>query len=130
MDRGPLEWHANAGLDWTRGRFTLGFNGQFYSRYKVTFATPARYDDAYYIKQQGSAHIPPQVYFDLSGAYRFGASGRRPDERGPELRWGLMNVFDHRPATVVDSYDAGYSYYGDPRRRRIQLTVDLPFGGR
>ena len=127
---GPLEWRANAGVDWSRGRFTVGFNGQFYGRYKVTYATSHRYDDAYYIKQNGAAHIPAQVYIDLSGAYRFGADAHSDGERGPALRWGLMNVFDHRPPTVVDSYGAGYSYYGDPRRRRVQVTFDLPFGGR
>lgn len=126
---GPLEWRANAGIDWTRGRFALGLNGQFYSRYKVTYATFRRYDDAYYIQQQGADHIAAQVYFDLSGTYRFG-TGNASNERGPELRWGLMNMFDHRPPTVVDSYEAGYSYYGDPRRRRVQVTLDLPFGGR
>ncbi|WP_185965013.1 TonB-dependent receptor [Glacieibacterium frigidum] len=123
---GPLEWRGNAGLDWSRGRFTVGCNGQFYSRYRVVRSVTTA-TEAQTIKAQGALHIPAQFYVDLYGTYRLGPNDAAS---GPELRWGLSNVFDRRPPTVVDPNGPGYSFYGDPRRRRFQLTLDVPLAGR
>ena len=32
---GPLEWRGNAGVDWQRGPFSVGLNGQYFSSYRV-----------------------------------------------------------------------------------------------
>ena len=119
---GPLPWRGNAGLDWTCGRLTVGVNAQFYSRYRVAASISTADTAAQQVIEQGAPHIPAQVYADLSGVVRLG-SARRRDDAGPELRWAILNLFDHRPPTVVDPLGSGYSYHGDPRRRRVQLTL-------
>ena len=122
---GPLRWRGNAGLDWTRGRLTVGVNAQFYSRYRVATSTSTAGTASQQVIEQGASHIPAQVYTDLSGIIRLGSAWRR-EAAGPEVRWSIINLFDHRPPTVVDPLGAGYSYYGDPRRRRVQLTLSVP----
>lgn len=123
---GPLEWRVNGSIDWTRGRSTLGASFQLFSRYKPNYAVSPLHEDAFHIRQQGSRYIPGQLYFDVTGIYRFAPIA---GSSGPKLRWGVINVFDHRPPTVADSRTPGYSYYGDPRRRRFQVTLELPFAG-
>lgn len=123
---GPLRLRGNAGLDWTRGRVTLGVNAQLYGRYRVALSSDGATAAAQQAREQGATHIPAQVYADLSGIVSLGPALRR-DAAAPELRWNVFNLFDHRPPIVVDQYGAGYSYYGDPRRRRIQLTLSVPF---
>jgi hypothetical protein len=124
---GPLEWRGNAGVNWTYGRLTLGVNAQFYSRYRVAHSNQLTSLAVQQASEQGSRHIPAQAYFDLAGIYRFGPARPR-DVPGPELRWGVLNILDRRPPTVVDPLGPGYSYYGDPRRRRLQLTLNIPLG--
>ena len=124
---GPLEWRGNGGLEWSRGRFMLGTAAQFYGRYRAARVAMSPDAAAQLVKAQGSNHIPAQLYFDLSGGYRFAQAGAS-DRRVPELRWGILNIFDHRPPVVADASGPGYSYYGDPSRRRVQVTVEIPFG--
>jgi hypothetical protein len=120
---GPLEWRGNAGFDWTHERLTVGVNGQFYSRYRVVRSSGSP-EDEQTVRAQGGKYIPAQFYTDLYGTYRF---GRRGADSGPELRLGLSNVFDSRPPTVTNPVGPGYSFYGDPRRRRVQLALEIPF---
>ncbi|QXQ06822.1 TonB-dependent receptor [Sphingosinicellaceae bacterium] len=122
---GPLAWRGNGGVDWSSGRLRLGLNGQFYSHYRVITSDDAQPDEQLLI-YQGRSHIPAQFYLDLSGAYTFvdGAGGLVP--RGTQLRVGILNILDHRPPTVAEPYTQGYSYYGDPRRRRFELTITVP----
>ncbi len=126
---GPLSWRGNGGVDWSFGALRLGLNGQFYSRYRVTASDPAQ-PNAQLLAYQGSSHIPAQFYLDFSAAYRFvdGAGWLVP--RGAQLRLGILDLFDHSPPIVTDPNSAGYSYYGDARRRRVELTIAVPFGGK
>ncbi|QXQ08056.1 TonB-dependent receptor [Sphingosinicellaceae bacterium] len=124
---GPLEWRGNGGFDWSSGSLRLGLNGQYYAHYQVaTAASPVR--NAQLLAYQGSNFIPAQFYVDFSGAYEFADGWRGYVPRGTQLRLGIVNLLDHRPPTVTDPNTTGYSYYGDPRRRRIELTIAVPFG--
>jgi hypothetical protein len=46
-----------------------------------------------------------------------------------EFRAAVLNLFDHRPPTTADRQTPGYSTYGDARRRRMELTIAVPFHG-
>lgn len=122
---GPLEWRGNGGVDWSSGPLRLGLNAQFYASYRVAAAGGTTGANAQLVAYQGSDRIPVQVYCDFTAAYRFDGG---PLPRGSQLRLGILDVFDHRPPTVTDPNTTGYSYYGDARRRRIELTVSVPFG--
>ncbi|UAJ12531.1 TonB-dependent receptor [Polymorphobacter megasporae] len=124
---GPLEWRGNGGVDWTLGALRLGLNGQFYASYLVASSSGTPASNAQLIAYQGSDRIPAQVYFDLTATYHFDRGG--PVPHGTQVRFGVLDVFDQRPPTVTDPNTTGYSYYGDPRRRRFELTVAVPFGG-
>ncbi len=125
---GPLSWRGNGGVDWSSGPLRLGLNGQYYARYRVIASDPAR-PNQQLLAYQGRSHIPAQFYLDFSASYRFvdGAGWLAP--RGTQLRLGILNLFDHSPPIVTDPDTTGYSYYGDARRRRVELTIAVPFGG-
>ena len=123
---GPLEWRGNGGIDWTAGPLRLGVSAQFYASYRVAAANGTAAGNARLVAYQGSDRIPAQIYFDLSAAYRF---EHGPAPTGTQLRFGLVNLFDHRPPTVTDPNTTGYSYYGDPRRRRFEVILAVPVGG-
>ena len=123
---GPLEWRGNAGAEWSKGPVSLGLNGQFYSHYKATNAVTDTDLNAQRLKYQGAAYIPAQFYMDLSAGYRFHKSGKFFLPSGADLRFGIINLLDHRPPTVADAGGPGYSFYGDPRRRRIEMSLTIP----
>jgi outer membrane receptor protein involved in Fe transport len=43
------------------------------------------------------------------------------------MRFGIQNVFDKRPPTIVSPYAVPYSTYGDARRRRFELALSAGF---
>ncbi|TRW17213.1 TonB-dependent receptor [Glacieibacterium frigidum] len=124
---GPLEWRGNAGIDWSRGPWSAGLNAQFYSRYRVTSALPDAFGNEELLAYNGRSRVPAQIYVDLAGRYRF--DDAQPVPRGTEIRAGIVNLFDHRPPTIADLSSSGVSYYGDPRRRRVEVTVAVPLQG-
>jgi outer membrane receptor protein involved in Fe transport len=118
---GPLEWRANAGVDWQRGPLGIALNAQYYAAY---YATPQAFRSEFRATQadlnQPGVRIPAQVYLDLAAFYRF----RLPGGVGPplEARLRVANLLGYQPPAATDSlYD--YSYYGDPRGRRFELTL-------
>jgi hypothetical protein len=119
IDSGPLEWRGNAGLDWTRGALTTGFNLQYYSGYS---------DDGVGGLRKGAVgvRIPAQTYLDLYSAYVIQPRGAAGSPRAVEFRLGIQNVLDARPRVAIDA-DLGFSYYGDARRRRAEAAVTLRF---
>lgn len=120
MTNGILEWRGNIGATWSRGPITLGLSGQYYGSYSVNPVSFAPNNIG--SQRQGTEMIGSQLTLDLYAAYRFGLPpmGRRP--RKLELRLGLQDLLDRRPATVVGA-QGGYSAYSDPRRRRLELTA-------
>jgi iron complex outermembrane receptor protein len=124
---GPLTWRANGGLDWSKGATTVGFNVSYYGRYRVyeRLETPA--NAAILSLLQGSSWIRPQAYVDLFATHKLtlgGASGARD----LLVRFGVQNVLDGSPPIVTRPIRFGftsfnYSPYGDPRRRRFELSL-------
>ncbi|WP_420137068.1 TonB-dependent receptor [Sphingomonas sp.] len=124
---GPLRWRGNAGVDWEKGPFTIGANGQYYGRYVAIAAADGAPGEA----DQGALdlpgiRIPAQVYFDVTMAYRFDIPVSGGRARSLELGFNIQNLFDHRPPIVSQS-DFGYSFYGDPRRRRFEVSATAHF---
>jgi hypothetical protein len=122
---GPLAWRANSGLDWSCGPLTLGFNANFYQGYRVASASDTAAEAARKILAQGSDRVAAQVYFDVYGArtiHLHEAGGRL---RSLDLQFGIQNLLDHRPPAIVApaAGSRGYSPYGDPRLRRIELSL-------
>ncbi|TRW14407.1 TonB-dependent receptor [Glacieibacterium frigidum] len=124
---GPLELRGNAGVDWSSGPWSAGINAQFYSSYMITNAYVETINNPLLLSFNGMERIPAQVYVDLSGRYRV-RDGSAIVPRGTEVRVGIINLFDHRPPTIADLYSSGASYYGDPRQRRVEATLAVPFG--
>ncbi|MBO9516376.1 MAG: TonB-dependent receptor, partial [Variovorax sp.] len=121
--RSPVEWRANAGFDFTRGPLALGANLQYVGRYRAyQYDTEILAPD--FIAVQGSAWVAAQVYLDLYASRRFRVAGT---EASVDL--GIVNVFDQAPAFEADPYSTGhgYSMYGDPRRRRLEVVLSAEF---
>lgn len=124
---GVLALRGNAGLDWKKGALGLGLTTQFYGSYSVAGGmAPSDSLNLRYITLQGSERIPAAVTVDLSAEYRvpLERGGARP--RTLDIRFGIQDLFDRRPATVINA-EGGYSFYADPRRRRFELTLAAGF---
>jgi hypothetical protein len=125
---GPLRWRANGGADWSRGSLTIGANLQYFGRYRVypTQLVPFLEDQLAGI--QGSRWVRPQAYLDLFASWRLPVIGG-VSNHDVRLDVGLVNVLDAPPpresAFAVSS--AGYSLYGDPRRRRVEVVLSSSF---
>ncbi|MGI4880152.1 MAG: TonB-dependent receptor plug domain-containing protein, partial [Janthinobacterium lividum] len=119
---GPLDWRGNAGIDWSYDRFSIGLNGQYYSRYHVSASGGSL---GYVLVLQGSDRVAPQFYLDLDLSYRVlvGEGGGR--SRALLVRAGITNIRDHLPPYLFNG--PGYSFYGDPRLRRVSLSLGSSF---
>jgi outer membrane receptor protein involved in Fe transport len=129
---GPSAWRGNVGVGWTKGPLSLDLNLQAFSSYRVTFANPddvdgVRFDNAVVQRYQGRDRVPSQAYVDLSARRRFSLEGRAGPLKSVEVRFGIQNIFDKRPPTIVSPYAVPYSTYADARRRRLELTASTRF---
>lgn len=114
VETGPDKWRGGAGLDWERGPFSLAANGQVYGSYSVSVPGFPR----------ERARVPTQAYVDLSAAYEIDLPGG--PARQVEIRLGVANILDKAPPIVTNAV-LGYSYYGDPRQRRVELMLSARF---
>ena len=121
---GPLEWRGNTGVEWAKGPTVVDVNAQFYDSSRVSHADFGASANAQEIRYQGSDHVPAQVYVDVSVRRKFTAVGGSTDM---EARLSIQNLLDHSPPIVAPSSSLGFSEYGDPRRRRITLTIAAEF---
>ena len=134
-DDGPLRLKGNAGVTWSRGRLTAGADLQAFGGYKVSdggFEGDRAFVNELRVLQQGADAVRPQAYLNLFGAYR-----APPRARRPALDYGLRieNVVGKDPPSYVPplhGYDGrdsgiGYSAYGDPRGRRMLLSIRSAF---
>jgi iron complex outermembrane receptor protein len=137
---GPLPVRGNAGVDWSSGPWEAGVNVQFYSHYRITYGASdfisAQLSEGPYgtLRYQGSETIPSQTYVDASLGYVFSRGGV-----STLFRLGVRNLFDARPPLVAipllhraDPNSAGdegigYSPYGDPRGRRLEISLSRHF---
>jgi iron complex outermembrane recepter protein len=127
---GPLRWRGNGGVDWTIGRTQIGANLQYFSRYRVAYSEQYLCCSGSAEALQGSRYVKAQAYLDLHAGRRFRVrSGERESEFSAEL--GIVNIFDQKPPYDALSAFTGtlplYSAYGDPRRRRIELSLNTSF---
>ena len=125
---GPLKWRANGGFDWLKDPFTVGANVQYFGRYSVLQEGPLAGENSMEVLAQGASEIPSQLYLDLHVAWHLPL---RVAEHtgGLTLDLGIQNVLDKAPPRVT-SYQIsgpGYSLYGDPRQRRVELVLSGRF---
>ena len=127
---GPLRWRGNVGLDWKRGRWSAGWNMQYYDSYLGYFAGANASFIATFILNQGTARIPSQSYHDIYASYDFGqqVEGSRRYLNNTRLTVGVQNVFNTEPSILATTSSAqGFSAYGDPRLARYTLTLRKKF---
>jgi iron complex outermembrane recepter protein len=126
---GPLKWKGVAGLDWSRGPISVGWNAQFFDGFAVYSADlPEEFRETVTIPQ-GSERIPSQIYHDVFVRYRFSGAGGWLDDT--QVLFGVKNIFGEvPPITASPEGLPGYSTYGDPRMRRFALSFSKHFDGR
>lgn len=121
---GVLKWRGNGGLDWVKGRFGATLNAQYYGSYRVTYGVGPDVANPSLLLDQGRQNIPAQLTFDLALACHLVVPGGGSRRRTLDVRFGVQDLFDSSPAVVVAA-EGGYSYYGDPRRRRFELAMSF-----
>ncbi|WP_404334488.1 TonB-dependent receptor plug domain-containing protein [Sphingomonas sp. MMS12-HWE2-04] len=123
---GAPAFRGNAGMRLTAGPLTLSADAQVSGGYRITSAIEflRELEERYAVVQQGGVDVPPQATLDLAAEYRLSLAGHARTGRPKtiSIRFGIQDVFDTRPATVVNS-SGGYNNYLDPRRRRFDLSV-------
>jgi outer membrane receptor protein involved in Fe transport len=129
---GPSAWRGNIGAEWTRGPISLDLNLQAFSSYRITYANPddvdgVQLDNGVVLSYEGRDRVGSQAYLDLSARRRFQLRGRVGPLDTVEVRFGIQNVLDKRPATIASPFTVPYSTYGDARRRRFELTLSSRF---
>ena len=121
---GPVEWRGNGGIRWERGRFGLDLNLQYVGGYRISYGAPDYFSlNPALIKLQGSERIPAQAYVDLAASWSLVPDGGALREI--DFRFGIQNLFDHSPPIIAEIGGMNYSFHGDPRRRRVELSVSI-----
>jgi hypothetical protein len=125
---GPLKWRGNAGVDWTIGETSIGANVQYFGRYRIIASDPlAPTREANILMFQGAPWVSSQAYIDLYASHqlRFAHFNKG---KAVTIAVGVNNLFDKVPS--FETRRAGgdsVSRYGDPRRRRLELTISSAF---
>jgi outer membrane receptor protein involved in Fe transport len=124
---GPLEWRGNIGVDWSKGSWNASWNMQYYAGYSLRFGDPSLNSSVgeTSVAWNAKERIRSQAYHDFSITYRFDASS--PLVKGLELNLAIRNAFDTKPPAIASPTN-GYSALGDPRLRRIAVTLKKHFG--
>jgi iron complex outermembrane receptor protein len=120
---GPLKWRANGGVDWQRGPLNLGVVSTYYHGYRAAKSSDTAEAAAQTASLQGKTRVAAQIYFDLYVALRFALHDGPASLKALDIRFGIQNLFDHRPPIIVDPMSANYSLHGDPRLRRFELSI-------
>lgn len=131
---GPLTLRGNGGLGWSAGRWRADLNVQAYSRYDVTYTAKTfltQEQSALNRLAQGGTKAPAQAYADLEVSYEQPLRDAPGGLTSIEYRLGVHDLFDSRPPLLlIDNVAATqpvealyYSPYGDPRGRRIELSL-------
>jgi outer membrane receptor protein involved in Fe transport len=120
---GPLRWRGAAGAAWQRGDLTVQLDGQYYGDYHAVFAAYASTKTA---RDLASSRVPAQVYLDAAATWRLPIGGRQGLARDIEIRFGVQNLLGHAPP-LEGSTSLEYSFYGDPRGRRFELSATARF---
>ena len=132
---GPLRLKGNAGVTWSRGRWTAGGDVQAFGGYKVTQGgaeADRDFTNQVRLVEQGADAIRPQAYLNLFAIYRAPPRAGRP---ALDYSLRIENVMNQSPPLYVPPLHGytgrdsgiGYSAYGDPRGRRVLLGVRSAF---
>jgi len=128
----PLKFKANAGLTWSYGQWTLGWNARYFDSYLVDDPrVTSQASSAAAFINQGSRRVPSQVYHDVLTTHRFSADSQHsfPGARlldGVEIQAGVINVFNKEPPLDMgpnSSYYFYYSTFGEPRLASYYLSI-------
>lgn len=127
-----IKFRCFPGLSWTRGRWSVGWNTQYYGSYYVFRGNATAATRAAATLNQGSETISSQTYHDVMLRYSWGASkkGWRKLLADTQLTLGIQNVFNTSPpilATTVPAGGISYSQVGDPRLARYTLSLRRHF---
>lgn len=127
-----IKLRGNAGLTWTRGAWTLGWNAQYYASYYNYTASSSAATIASAVLNQGSATIPSQVYHDISASYRWNGNftGWKRLLAQSQVTLGVQNVLNTSPPIIASISPFGptaYSNFGDPRLRRYTISLRKKF---
>lgn len=120
---GPLRWRGVAGVAWQRGDLTLHLDGQYYGDYH---AVTASYANAKSSDDLAFSRVPAQVYLDAGVTWRLQVRPNPGLPRDVAIRFGVQNLLDHAPPIELGS-SLDYSFYGDPRGRRYELSATARF---
>jgi hypothetical protein len=125
---GPVKWRANGGVDWSRRGTSIGANVQFFSRYRIIASDHlAQLRESQLELFQGSSWVSSQAYLDVYASHRFNLRGAHVAQ-AVTVGLGLNNLLDTAPPFETRRAGGyGVSRYGDPRRRRLDLTVSMDF---
>lgn len=129
----PLKWRGNLGVDWARGRWSAGWNTQYYaSQFLYGFnnftTTPSQI--ATTILNNGTDRYPTQFYHDVLVGYQFGHHGEgwRRVFSDVKLSVGVQNIFNHYPPPLASAGDSlGFQGIDDPRLRRYSISIKKHF---
>jgi iron complex outermembrane receptor protein len=120
---GPLTWRANGGVNWQRGALDFGINATYFHGYRAANSTDDAVTAARATLLADGVRIPAQVYVDAFVARSIALRRATAGFDAVDIRFGIQNLFDHRPPIIVDPSSARYSLYGDPRLRRVELNI-------
>lgn len=120
---GPLRWKGAGGVAWDHGPLTVQLEAQYYDAH---VHAGAAYSTARAPAELAAYRTPAQTYLDAAVTWRLPLSRQQSPDRDVELRFGVQNLLDHDPPTVAGS-DYGYSFYGDPRGRRFEVSATARF---
>ncbi len=125
---GPRAWRVNAGANWNRGPWTVGWNMQFYDSRRVY--TSISKVAATTVASVGFERYPTYVFHDLFARYRFGTAPRgwAGILADTEISVGIQNALNREPA-IVGGTDAlgGFDATIDPRLRRYSISLKKRF---
>jgi iron complex outermembrane receptor protein len=124
-DFNPLKLKANAGATWTRRQWILGWSARYFDSYWVNAAHT-------FDVNQGSDHVPSQIYHDIFATYRFDVgttSGSWSDHlfSDTEITLGVKNLFNKKPPFDANNTNFFYSNFGDPRLASYWLSIRKSF---
>lgn len=126
---GPMTWRGNGGIDWRRGRWSAGWNVQYFDRQWMGYSTNDAGTLDYYALTAGFYRFPRQFYHDVQVRYQFGMqeSGWRRWLAGTQLSVGVQNLFNKEAPLVPSELGPGVQPTTDPRLRRYSINLRKQF---
>jgi iron complex outermembrane receptor protein len=127
---GPMKWRGNAGLDWTRGRWSAGWNAYYFNEQYIYAAETIPASIASAVLTQGSDIYAAQLYHEMRVGYQFGYgdSGWQRFLKNTRLNVGVQNVFNREPPIRAGTgIGGGFLPTEDPRLRRYTLSLRKQF---